>query len=101
LLIITDTMSRGKISVLGEASDLHSMSRMRHAPIDGDALGLAHLLSEACNDAVMYANPPICLRKLCCQPSRLDFELIHCRGCAQSLFKGKGSDTLAVYAGIT
>jgi len=56
LLIITGTMGSGKTSVLGEASDILTQRQIPHAAIDVDALGLAHLPSGACNDAVMYGN---------------------------------------------
>jgi hypothetical protein len=49
-------MGAGKTSVLGEASDILAMRQITHAAIDVDALGLAHLPSGACNDAVMYDN---------------------------------------------
>src|SRR6266478_8083348 len=61
LLIITGTMGSGKTSVLAEASDILALRRIAHAAIDVDALGLAHLPSGACNDAVMYSN----LRSVC------------------------------------
>jgi len=54
-------MGAGKTSVLGEASDLLALRQIAHAAIDVDALGLAHLPSGACNDAVMYSN----LRSVC------------------------------------
>ena len=56
MLIITGTMGSGKTSVLGEASDILAQRQIAHAAIDVDALGLAHLPSGACNDAVMYGN---------------------------------------------
>jgi len=56
LLIITGTMGSGKTSVLGEASDILAQRQIPHAAIDVDALGLAHLPSGACNDAVMHGN---------------------------------------------
>jgi hypothetical protein len=61
LLIITGTMGAGKTSVLGEASDILALRQIPHAAIDVDALGLAHLPSATCNDAVMYGN----LRSVC------------------------------------
>lgn len=54
-------MGAGKTSVLGEASDILAQRHIAHAAIDVDALGLAHLPSGACNDAVMYSN----LRSVC------------------------------------
>lgn len=56
MLIITGTMGSGKTSVLGEASDILAQRQIPHAAIDVDALGLAHLPSGACNDAVMHGN---------------------------------------------
>jgi adenylylsulfate kinase len=56
LLIITGSMGAGKSSVLGEASDILTLQNIRHAAIDLDAFGLAHLPSGASNDAVMYRN---------------------------------------------
>jgi hypothetical protein len=56
LLIITGGMGSGKTSILAEASDLLALRQITHAAIDVDALGLARLPSEACNDATMYIN---------------------------------------------
>jgi hypothetical protein len=56
LLIITGTMGAGKTSALAEASEILSLRDIAHAAIDLDTLGLAHLSSGACNDAVMYDN---------------------------------------------
>lgn len=56
LLIISGSMGAGKSSVLGEASDILTLQNIRHAAIDLDAFGLAHLPSGASNDAVMYRN---------------------------------------------
>jgi len=56
LLIITGTMGAGKTTVLAEASDILTLHQIAHAAIDLDALGLAHLPSNAGNDAVMYRN---------------------------------------------
>ena len=61
LLIITGTMGSGKTSVLAEASDILALRQIAHAAIDVDALGLAHLPSGGCSDAVMYGN----LRSVC------------------------------------
>jgi hypothetical protein len=58
---MTGTMGAGKTSVLAEASDILARRQIAHAAIDVDALGLAHLPSGACNDAVMYSN----LRSVC------------------------------------
>jgi len=49
-------MGAGKASVLDEASDILAKRQIVPAAIDVDALGLAHLPSGDCNDAVMYAN---------------------------------------------
>ena len=49
-------MGAGKTSVLAEASDILALRQVAHAAIDLDALGLAHLPSAACSDAVIYAN---------------------------------------------
>lgn len=54
-------MGAGKTSVLAEASDILTLRQIGHAAIDVDALGVAHLHSGACNDAVMYDN----LRSVC------------------------------------
>ena len=56
MLIITGTMGAGKTTVLGEASDILALRHIAHAAIDLDAIGLAHLASAACSDAVMYGN---------------------------------------------
>jgi hypothetical protein len=56
LLIITGTMGAGKTTVLAEASDILTLRQIAHAAIDLDALGLAHLPSNAGNDVVMYRN---------------------------------------------
>ena len=56
MLIITGTMGAGKTTVLAEASDILTLHQIAHAAIDLDALGLAHLPSNAGNDAVMYRN---------------------------------------------
>jgi len=56
LLIITGTMGAGKSTVLAEASDILTLHQIAHAAIDLDALGLAHLPSNAGNDAVMCRN---------------------------------------------
>jgi hypothetical protein len=56
VLIITGSMGAGKTSVLAEASDILALRHIVHAAIDLDALGLAHLLSAAGNDGVMYRN---------------------------------------------
>jgi len=61
LLIITGTMGSGKTSLLAEASDILALRQIAHAAIDVDALGLAHLPSGGCSDAVMYGN----LRSVC------------------------------------
>lgn len=49
-------MGVGKTSVLGEASDILKTRDIPHAALDLDALGVAHLRSEAANDGVMYQN---------------------------------------------
>src|SRR5256885_16487678 len=56
LLIIAGTMGAGKTTILGEASDILAMRGIAHAAIDLDMLGLAHLPSGKCSDAVMYRN---------------------------------------------
>jgi hypothetical protein len=56
LLIITGTMGAGKTAALGEASDILALRHLVHAAIDLDALGLAHLPSEAGKDGAMYRN---------------------------------------------
>jgi hypothetical protein len=61
LLIITGTMGAGKTAAMGEASDILAQRRIVHAAIDLDALGAAHLPSEASADNVMYDN----LRSIC------------------------------------
>lgn len=55
LLLITGTMGAGKSAVMAEASDLLALSRVEHAAIDVDALGLGYIASAPNNDA-MYAN---------------------------------------------
>lgn len=42
VIVITGSMGAGKTTVLGEASDLLTERRIRHAAIDLDALGIAH-----------------------------------------------------------
>ena len=54
-------MGAGKTSVLGEASDILAAHGIAHAAINLDALGLAHLPSEAPADELMYRN----LRSVC------------------------------------
>jgi hypothetical protein len=49
-------MGAGKTAVLTEASDILAQRQIVHAAIDLDALGLAHLPSEAGRDGVMYDN---------------------------------------------
>jgi thymidylate kinase len=49
-------MGAGKTTVLAEASDILAQRAITHAAIDLDALGLAHLPSEARNDDVMHRN---------------------------------------------
>jgi hypothetical protein len=55
-LIITGSMGSGKTAVLAEASDILALRGIRHAAIDLDMLGMAHLSVPAENDNVMYRN---------------------------------------------
>ncbi len=56
LLLITGTMGAGKSAVMAEASDLLTQSRIEHAAIDVDALGLAYIASAPNSDVAMYSN---------------------------------------------
>src|ERR1700730_7905250 len=50
VLVISGSMGAGKTTVLGEASDILTLSGIAHAAVDLDALGMVSLPGGALND---------------------------------------------------
>jgi molybdopterin-guanine dinucleotide biosynthesis protein len=55
VIVITGSMGAGKTTTMAEASDLLAERGIRHAAIDFDALGLAHMAGQPRND-LMFRN---------------------------------------------
>ena len=58
VLVLTGSMGTGKTTTLAEASDLLTARNIRHAAIDLDALGLAHVGTD--NDLMLQNLASVC-----------------------------------------